>query len=221
MTRTSTTVILAVASAALLASCTNDAGSEGVAAAAEPSATAAATTTPPTTTAAALTEYDRYVKLMKDRRIPIRPGTSGTYYSDVSICGQLRDGSLDTWNLATREGVREQDVNGLRITVMVPLLCPDMQPAIDAARFGELTQTSILGGKFLVSQTPIEGSPTIQPGTWTTEAAVSDCYWERSDAQGNIIDNNFVSIAPPITVVIADSDSGFTSNDCGKWTRTY
>lgn len=219
MTRTLTIVILAVVSAAFLTSCTNDPEAESDPAAVA-SATAAATTTPPTTSPAALTEYDQYVKLMKDRRIPIRPGSSGTYYSDVSICGQLRDGSLDTWNLADREGVREQDVNGLRITVMVPLLCPDMQPAIDAARFGELRQTTHLGGKALVSQKPIEGSRTVQPGTWTTETAVSDCYWERSDAQGNIIDNNFVSIAPPITVVIAESDSGFTSNDCGKWTRT-
>lgn len=213
-----TTVVLAVASAALLTSCADDPQVE-LDVAAPTSNSVTPTTAPPTTSPAALTEYDRYVKLMKDRRIPIRAGSSGTYDTDVSICGQLRDGSLDTWSLADREGVRKQDINGLRITVMVPLLCPDMQPAIDAARFGEVRQTYFLGGKALVAQAPIEGSRTIQPGTWTTEAAVSDCYWERSDAQGNIIDNNFISIAPPITVVIGEADAGFTSNDCGKWTR--
>lgn len=70
-------------------------------------------------------------------------------------------------------------------------------------------------GKFLVGY----GQGQAQPGTYTIDQPVSDCYWERSDAQGNILDNNLVSIAPSLTVTIEESDAGFTSRGCGIWTN--
>lgn len=58
----------------------------------------------------------------------------------------------------------------------------------------------------------------IQPGTWvTTGDKLIDCYWELSDAQGNIIDNNFVSVSPQLTVTINEGVSGFTTQGCGSW----
>jgi len=59
---------------------------------------------------------------------------------------------------------------------------------------------------------------TIAPGNLHISTSVRDCYWECFDSQGNIIDNNFVSIAPSGTVTIDSTDAGFTSNHCGKWT---
>ena len=43
---------------------------------------------------------------------------------------------------------------------------------------------------------------------------MTDCYWEVSDESGNIIDNNFISIAPQFTINIPSSASGFTNNGC-------
>lgn len=42
--------------------------------------------------------------------------------------------------------------------------------------------------------------------------------WEISDGQGNILDNNFVSVAPQVTVQIPDTAAGFTNNGCAfEW----
>lgn len=58
----------------------------------------------------------------------------------------------------------------------------------------------------------------MQPGTWVTvKDRVSDCYWEISDSNGDIIDNNFVSIAETLTVEVPDYATGFTSERCGGW----
>lgn len=158
---------------------------------------------------------------MKTRRVPYRPGSDGSFQTDTSICKSLRDGSLTSWDLAGREGVLAQNENGIRISWMVPVLCPDMTAVLDDARSGRAVQTRSLGGKFLVSPTPLPGAATIQPGTWTSEqASVSDCYWERSDADGDTIENNFISIAPAITISILPTDAGFTSDGCGSWVRS-
>lgn len=97
----------------------------------------------------------------------------------------------------------------------VQVLCPQHQPHLDNALAGNFTRSylnSFGNGRYLVGD-------RVGPGTYTTTRPVEECYWERSDAQGNIIDNNFISIAPPITVTIYASDAGFTSQNCGTWQR--
>lgn len=55
----------------------------------------------------------------------------------------------------------------------------------------------------------------VQPGTWQTVGEkVTDCYWEISDAQGNIIANNFVSTAPQFTLEVPPGPGGFTVQGC-------
>lgn len=55
----------------------------------------------------------------------------------------------------------------------------------------------------------------VQPGTWQTVGdKVTDCYWEVSDAQGNILANNFVSTAPQFTIEVPDGPGGFTVQGC-------
>lgn len=97
--------------------------------------------------------------------------------------------------------------------VVVPTLCPEQSQAVADAlsgNFEEQLPISIGNGKFLVGT-------DVQPGTYTITEPVEDCYWERSDSQGNIIANNFISIAPSVTVTISPSDAGFTSQGCGLW----
>jgi hypothetical protein len=102
------------------------------------------------------------------------------------------------------------------------VLCPDhpraaeiqanidaVQGEADALAAGELAPE----GKHLVGK-------DIQPGTWQTQAdQVTDCYWEISDAQGEIIDNNFISIAPKLTIEIPSSAAGFTNTGCGTFVK--
>lgn len=55
----------------------------------------------------------------------------------------------------------------------------------------------------------------VQPGTWQTVATkVTECYWEISDAQGNILANNFINTAPQFTIAVPATASGFTVSGC-------
>lgn len=55
----------------------------------------------------------------------------------------------------------------------------------------------------------------VQPGTWQTVGEkVTDCYWEVSDAQGNILANNFVSTAPQFILEVPAGPGGFTVQGC-------
>jgi hypothetical protein len=58
----------------------------------------------------------------------------------------------------------------------------------------------------------------IAEGTYTTlQKGVKDCYWERSDGGGEIIDNSFISFAPDGVSVTVHNGEGFTTSGCGLW----
>ncbi|WP_324644868.1 hypothetical protein [Pseudarthrobacter sp. LT1] len=81
--------------------------------------------------------------------------------------------------------------------------------ALDADRAnGKLVYT----GKYLVGK-------DVVPGTWQSQGEkVENCYWEISDTQGNIMANNFISVAPQFTITIPASAAGFTVEGCGfRW----
>lgn len=180
---------------------------------------------PPSTTTTSPEQalYSKYAEALTAAGIPFRPGTgtgTGSFSSDQSICEGLRAGRSDAYSLATIEGVRGQNENGRRIVTMVPILCPEQQVIVDQALTGDVRRTTFTSGKYLVGSgldQPVRAAHYVSPGTYQTETSVSDCYWERSDSQGNIIDNNMVSIAPSITVTIAPTDGGFTAKGCGTW----
>lgn len=66
-------------------------------------------------------------------------------------------------------------------------------------------------GKYLVGT-------DIPAGTYATDSdRLEDCYWEISNQSGDIIDNNFISISPAITLTLAEG-TGFTTTNCGTWT---
>lgn len=61
----------------------------------------------------------------------------------------------------------------------------------------------------------------IEPGTYAVESAsaFSGCYWERTDASGEIIDNNFINSGFRAEVTIASSDYSFHTERCGTWEK--
>lgn len=67
-------------------------------------------------------------------------------------------------------------------------------------------------GKYLVGT-------EAQPGRWETLAEkVTDCYWATLDAQGNIIANNFVSVAPRYEIYVPSTASSLDLSGCGmRW----
>ncbi|AOW91997.1 hypothetical protein BFN03_02920 [Rhodococcus sp. WMMA185] len=191
--------------------------------------TTSSSTTSPTSTAATTTNvsaeqalYSEYASALTAAGIEFEPGREygSSWDWDTDTCDDLRSGDLDPYDFATSYGVLAQTGIGPRIITMVPILCPDQQPILDQAMAGEVRQTTFSGGKRLIGngleKTPW-GSYYLAPGTYRTEGPARDCYWERSDANGNIIDNNSVSVPPSVTVTIAPTDGEFTSRGCGTW----
>ncbi len=164
--------------------------------------------------------YDRYAAALAAEKISFRPGLEyGTYDTDKLICDNLRAGSSDPFYLAWSEKVGTEQENGRRVELMIPIVCPDQQTALEEALGPRPIMRNFPGGKAFVSWEVTQGQRVIQPGTWQT-GTVSDCYWERLDSQGNIIENNMVSLSQSVVVTIAESDAAFNSQDCGAWTRT-
>ncbi|KRF05592.1 hypothetical protein ASH00_08990 [Arthrobacter sp. Soil782] len=108
------------------------------------------------------------------------------------------------------------------------LLCPEhpkvaqIQANIEKARAAGREQEAIEAdratGKFVTSGSYLIGSEA-QPGTWQSQGPkVEDCYWEVSDASGNILANNFISVAPQFTIVVPADAAGFTVEGCAfRW----
>src|SRR5262249_42633354 len=71
----------------------------------------------------------------------------------------------------------------------------------------------------LIGEGTSEVGVDITPGTYVARHVVN-CYWERRDGNGEIIDNNFINAAPTVRVTIRASDAGFNSDSCGTWVKT-
>lgn len=64
------------------------------------------------------------------------------------------------------------------------------------------------GKKYLVGK-------DLQSGLYQTVGLqVENCYWEMTDATGEIIDNNFISVAPQFELYIPATAAGFTIDGC-------
>lgn len=96
----------------------------------------------------------------------------------------------------------------------VPELCPEWTATVRKAFGGDYAH-QYDDGTWHVTSKP--GADHIPPGTYRITGDLSDCYWERTSADGTIIDNRFATAATRITVTIKASDALFTSRDCGTW----
>ena len=56
----------------------------------------------------------------------------------------------------------------------------------------------------------------VPAGTYFAKPSGDGCYWERTDAAGNIIDNNF-SNGLRVVVTVQASDYALTVRGCGEW----
>jgi len=93
---------------------------------------------------------------------------------------------------------RQIDIAAVRV------YCPEFAPKMDMVLSG------FYDGDHVVGQ-------TIQPGTYRTAVGVKDCYWERNNGSGDILDNNFVGAAHNGVTVTVNAGEGFTTNGCGLW----
>lgn len=59
----------------------------------------------------------------------------------------------------------------------------------------------------------------VQPGTYQSTGPVENCYWERLDAAGGIIDNNFISAANQVQITVEASDFSLHVDGCGEFTK--
>jgi len=112
------------------------------------------------------------------------------------------------------------DVQAKEITAALTL-CPDhpKRAQLEAnAAAGLSLASDRANGKLAYSGKYLVGKD-VQPGTWQSQGdKVENCYWEISDAQGNIIDNNMISVAPQFTIHIPPTAAGFTVDGCGfRW----
>jgi hypothetical protein len=86
-------------------------------------------------------------------------------------------------------------------------LCPKYLPVLKRAKSG-------------FAEGPHDVGKDVKPGTYRTTSRVTDCYWERSTRSGQRLANDFITNAPGgVTVTIAATDGGFTSQGCGDWVR--
>ena len=106
-------------------------------------------------------------------------------------------------------------------------ICPDHPDAQQIRANAEAATKSDrdLSAKKSAGEVLDDGTYTIgsqmKPGSWKTSTdEVSNCYWELRDANGVIIQNDFITGAPSVTVQIPSTAASFTSNSCGtlRWT---
>lgn len=101
------------------------------------------------------------------------------------------------------------------------VLCPDF-PAAEAVRAnigeaGEIQAQRERGERFHNGTYRV--GEDIVPGTYVIEQASENCYWERLDGAGNIIDNSFTRASTRVSVTIAPTDYTFYSERCGEWVK--
>lgn len=109
------------------------------------------------------------------------------------------------------------------------LLCPD-HPKIQQMKVNAGSQDAMRAeedaleadrenGRLVGSGNYLVGTE-VPAGTWRAQGEkITDCYWEISDSNGNIIANNFVSTSTPFSITIPSHASGFTVEGCSfRWT---
>jgi hypothetical protein len=107
-----------------------------------------------------------------------------------------------------------KEVSGMLILCPTHPFASELRDAIlksaDAVKAKE-NGTQFPDGTYLVDK-------DIKPGTYVV-TNVENCYWERQDKNGNIIDNYVTMSALRVQVKIRSSDYAFFSSGCGEWKK--
>ncbi|WP_148088579.1 hypothetical protein [Streptomyces sp. PanSC9] len=146
--------------------------------------------------------------------------SASEYVQDMcdSLPSQSKDTSPAQW--LAEAGYMDEDGQKI-LKYGVPKLCPKWTQTIKAAVSGDYPRY-ISGGEYEVKTNPAPYDPDsgsdvqeIGPGTYVATGHFSDCYWERTDANGNIIDNQFVTQATRLTVTLQVGE--LFKNECGTF----
>lgn len=86
----------------------------------------------------------------------------------------------------------------------VRVYCPEFAPKLDMVLSGFYDGNHVAGH-------------SIKAGKYRTVGAVENCYWERNNGSGGIIDTNFVTAAHNGVTVTVRAGEGFTTEGCGLW----
>ncbi|WP_151478232.1 hypothetical protein [Streptomyces albicerus] len=135
-------------------------------------------------------------------------GSLGTLYG---MCAQA---GPESWDYLQQAGSEEQlqEVRGALV------LCPEHPQKSKLHKLiGGAEERNKLEGEGRVFGAGVYRVGTeIKPGTYYV-IDVEGCYWERMDANGETIDNNFITAAKRAQVTISASDYSFNSESCGQW----
>lgn len=131
-------------------------------------------------------------------------------YILYGICGQTAGELID-------KGGRTAELEGALV------LCPDHPKAATM-------QENIASVKDLIAELQEDKRKTdagtlvgrgshligvdIQPGTWRSTGAVKDCFWELLDAQGETIEEDYISIASEVIIEVPASATGLRISGC-------
>ncbi|NVM96103.1 hypothetical protein [Arthrobacter wenxiniae] len=97
-------------------------------------------------------------------------------------------------------------------------MCPKAPFIAELQRIADgIPPAAMDDGKYVVGK-------TIQAGTYQVQlpdgaSGVNDCYWERTDATGGTIENDFITFAPQGPSVTVYDGEGFVSQSCGTWKK--
>jgi hypothetical protein len=149
-----------------------------------------------------------------------------TIYSSASafvqdICDSLPVSAIDgasrpQW--LVESGQMDGDGEAM-LSFGIPKLCPKWTKTVKAAVSGDYERWYGAGDYEVVKNPapydPEADSDVLQmgPGTYRATGKFEDCYWERTSAGGDIIENQFVTQARRITVTLRVGE--LFRNECG------
>lgn len=135
-----------------------------------------------------------------------------------SMVTQSKNWSPAQW--LAEGGYLEDDAEQI-LDVGVPKLCPKWKKALKEAEAGTYDRF-ISSGEFEVKADPAPFDPEsdsdveeIKAGQYVAEGHFSDCYWERTGADGQIIENRAVTQATRMSVTLRAGE--LFTNDCGTF----
>ncbi|WP_186759907.1 PASTA domain-containing protein [Arthrobacter alpinus] len=97
-------------------------------------------------------------------------------------------------------------------------MCPGAPFLAELQRVADgIPPATMIDGRYIVGK-------AIQAGTYQVQLpaganGISDCYWERTDATGGTIENDFITFAPQGPSVAVQDGEGFVSERCGIWKK--
>lgn len=128
-----------------------------------------------------------------------------------SICAQNGSGAFDYMSDGGSPGQGEEVAGAM-------ILClshPDHALLDKYLSKGRVNAKLTAEGRIFGPGTFLVGKD-IKPGTYFV-TDVDGCYWERTNRNGDTIDNYFTNGAKRVQVTIRSSDYSFNSERCGEW----